>query len=298
MIVRKLVPVAAVCALALGVTAMSAAPAQQREFDWDGEIAAGRTLRVFASAGTITVRAASGSTARVRAETVGGEERDIAYSVDRASGDVLICARYEEARCTAEGIRSEGGRGWSGRRRARANFTIEVPRGVLVRVGSGNGEVAVDGATADVHASSGNGDVRVGSGAARVNASTGNGDVAVDGARAAVDVSTGNGRVTVSTAAGPVEASTGNGEIAVSMASVRGDGDMRFSSGNGSVTLTLPAGFGAELDASTGNGRIESDFPIRTSGRLTGQRVRGTLGDGGRNLRISTGNGRITLRRG
>lgn len=294
----KLVPAAAVCALALGATAVSAAPAQQRDFDWDGEIAAGRTLRVFSSAGTINVRAASGPTARVRAETVGGDEDDLEFSVDRASGDVLICARYEEARCTAEGLRSEGGRGWNGRRRARANFTIELPRGVVLRVGSGNGEVAVEGATADVHASSGNGGVRVGPGAARVDASSGNGDVAVSGARAAVEASSGNGRVTISTASGPVTASTGNGAIDVTMSALRGGGDMRFSSGNGNVTLTLPGDFGAELNASTGNGRIESDFPVRTTGRLNGQRVNGTIGEGGRRLHVSTGNGRITLRRG
>ena len=104
-------------------------------------------------------------------------------------------------------------------------------------------------------------------------------------------------RVTIASAAGPVTASSGNGDIRVSMASVRSAGNMTFSSGNGSITLTLPENFGAELDASTGSGSIHSDFEVRTSGRITASRLRGTIGGGGGTLRISTGNGRITLQR-
>ena len=119
----------------------------------------------------------------------------------------------------------------------------------------------------------------------------------VEAARGPVRASSGNGRVIINAANGPVNASTGNGRIEVAIANLRGDGDMEFSSGNGSVTLTLPEDFGAELEATTGNGGIQTDFPLRVMGRMSPHRVAGTIGNGGRRLHISTGNGSIYLRR-
>ncbi len=270
---------------------------QSGDFSWSNEMRPGSTLRVFTVAGTVTVREAGGALARVRGDTEEGRD-PLRYATSPGVGDVRICALTEGAECGDRGIESRGGRRWRTGRQSKANFTVEVPRGVVVHVSSGNGDVSVAGATADVRAASGNGAVRVGAGAARVDASSGNGEVRVDGARGPVDASSGNGKIVVSTAAGPVEASTGNGSVDVSMASLRGSDDLEFSSGNGNITLTLPADFGAELNATTGNGSIETDFPMRVVGRMNRHRVEGTIGGGGRQLRVSTGNGSIRLRRG
>ena len=286
----------AACTLAL---AAAAAPAHaQRGFDWNGEVASGATLRVYTTSGTVTVREASGRTARIHAELENAAEGEIRFVSDRSGGGVRVCALREGATCNDNGVQGGNSNGWRQwrNRRGKANFTVEVPRGVVVRVSSGNGDVAVSGATADVHAASGNGDVRVGAGAATVGASSGNGTVMVDGARGPVHASSGNGRVTVSTAAGPVNASTGNGRVEVAIAS-RASGDMEFSSGNGSITVTLPSDFGAQVEASTGNGGFQSDFPLQVNGRISSHRVSGTIGRGGGRLRLSTGNGSITLRR-
>lgn len=283
-------------ALAAVVAAGTPAAAQDR-YDWDGALPAGATLRIATSGGAVSVTRAQGSTARVRGQVrrPGGGREAVRFELRRDGQDVTICALITEAAtCTPEGIRDHG---HDGRHRARADFTVELPAGVAIAASSGTGDVEVSGATAAVRASSGNGDVRVDEGATEVRASSGNGSVRVAGARGAVNASSGNGRVDVSTASGPVTASSGNGEIRVSMASVRSAGNMSFSSGNGSITLLLPKNFGAELDASTGSGSIHSDFEVRTSGRITSGRVRGTIGAGGPTLRISTGNGRITLQR-
>jgi hypothetical protein len=292
----------AVSMLALGAYAAAAprsgltATRVQESFDWSGQMESGATLRIFSGAGDITVREAQGRTARIHAVTRNGSGRDMEYTTDRDGSSLRVCALREGDRCDDDGF--HGRSNWRGGQRAKADFTVELPRGVALRVGSGNGRVAVDGATAEVHASSGNGEVRVGAGAARVRASSGNGAVAVDGARGPVNASSGNGRITVSTARGPVEASSGNGNIEVRMASLTGDDDLEFSSGNGSITLYLPADFSAVVEASSGNGGVETDFPIQVNGRISRNRLRGTIGNGGRKVTASTGNGRIALRRG
>jgi hypothetical protein len=65
------------------------------------------------------------------------------------------------------------------------------------------------------------------------------------------------------------------------------------------VTLELPDGFGGELDAHTGDGRIhmEEITVSNVTGRIAKDTVRGTLGSGGRTVRVRTGDGSITLRR-
>ncbi|HEX8359044.1 MAG TPA: DUF4097 family beta strand repeat-containing protein [Longimicrobium sp.] len=282
-------------ALAVMMAAGTQSAAQDR-YDWNGAIPAGATLRVATGGGNVNVTRAQGSTARVRGQVrrPNGGDEEIRFELRRDGQDVTICALGEDADCTPQGIRNENNRG---RRRAVADFTVELPAGVVIGASSGNGDVAVSGATAAVRAASGNGSVRVDEGATEVSASSGNGSVRVQGARSAVNASSGNGRIDVSTAAGPVTASSGNGDIRVSMASLRSEGDLTFSSGNGSVTVVLPENFGAELDATTGSGSIESAFAVTTVGRIGSGRLRGTIGGGGRKLRISTGNGRIALQR-
>lgn len=288
---------AALAACTLAIVASATQARAQRDFDWSGEVAAGATLRVFTTSGTVTVREASGRGVRIHADVENAREGEFRFVSDRTGGGIRVCALREGATCGENGVQSRGNGGsWGRNNRGKANFTVEVPRGVVVRVASGNGDVAVDGATAEVHASSGNGDVRVGSGAGTVGASTGNGSVMVDGAHGPVHASSGNGRVSVTTASGPVNASTGNGRVEVAIAS-RASGDMDFSSGNGSITVTLPSDFAAQVEASTGNGAFQSDFPMRVQGRMSSHRVSGTIGEGGGRLHLSTGNGSITLRR-
>ena len=282
--------------LALALLAAAPLEAQRDQYDWSGSIPAGATLRVATGAGNVTVTRAQGATARVRGELRrrGSEGEGVRFEMVRAGRDVIVCALVSaRATCTARGLQNES---YRGRRQPRADFTVELPAGVVMNASSGTGDVDVSGATAVVSASTGNGSVRVAAGAAEVSAATGNGSVRVDDARGAVRAASGNGRIDVS-AAGPVTASSGNGDIQVSIASPRAAGDMAFNSGNGSITLRLPDGFGAELDATSGSGSISSDFEVRTTGRLTRGRLRGTLGNGGRALRVATGNGRVSLER-
>jgi DUF4097 and DUF4098 domain-containing protein YvlB len=155
----------------------------------------------------------------------------------------------------------------------------------------------VEGAGAEVQATTGNGRVSVAGTEGAVRVTTGNGDVEVRDAKGAVRVTTGNGRVNVTTSEGPVEAHSGNGNIDVRMSSLRAREDMGFHTGSGSVRLTLPASYSGELDATTGNGEMTSDFDLKMKGRMNPHRIRATIGEGGPLLRLTTGNGRLELRK-
>jgi hypothetical protein len=89
-----------------------------------------------------------------------------------------------------------------------------------------------------------------------------------------------------------VEAATTNGNVEVSTsewASAR--------TTNGGVDVTMPASAEFKVDAVTTNGGIRSDFPITVQGTFGPKTLSGTVGGGGRELKVATTNGGIELKK-
>jgi hypothetical protein len=267
-------------------------------FTWSERMSTGAWLRIHNYKGRVEVRETSGNQVEVRAEKQpsNGTVPEVRFEVVRDGQNVTICAMpVQNATCNETGLRARGN--FPDWRRGSVVVTVLLPRGVRIHAGSGNGAVTVQNAGAEVVATSGNGEVRVSNAAASVRATSGNGDIAVSVAGGPVVARTGNGSIRVSTAEGPVNANTGNGSIDVRMRTLHGSDDMQLRSGNGRIVVRLPANFEGEVDARTGHGRFTSDFPLTVQGSLTGRQVRGTIGAGGRLIRMSSGNGALELRR-
>ncbi|HZI29204.1 MAG TPA: DUF4097 family beta strand repeat-containing protein [Gemmatimonadaceae bacterium] len=265
-------------------------------------VARGEWFRFYGPIGDVTVTEGTGTQVEFRAQKIlrSGRVTDIAFELRRTGEGVTICAVFEDDdECTDDGLRSDRRRNWSRNfRPPTLNVTIKVPAGVRLAVHSGNGDVSVTGAHAELIARSGNGRVRVTGTAGEVDAASGNGEVTVESVRGPVRANSGNGDVRVTTVQGPVSATSGNGDLLVRMTELRAASDMEFTTGNGRIEVTVPAEFNADIDASTGNGGIRTDFPIQVSGRMSKTRLRGTIGQGGRRLRLVTGNGEIEIRKG
>ena len=267
-------------------------------FDWAGQIPAAGRLRIADVHGDIRVTAASGDRATVHADVrrTGDRSSEIVFDVVNDGANVTICARWSDSRpCSARGRHDDNDNDSDGES-ASADFTVQLPRTVRLDVETGNGIIDISGTGSDVVASSGNGAVRIAGATGSVRASSGNGDLTIEGAGGPVTASTGNGAIRAITAEGPVSASTGNGNIDVRMQKLGTRGPMEFSTGNGTVTVSIPASMAADLDADTGHGRIESDFPLQVAGRIDPGHIRGTIGGGGPRLRLSSGNGNLVLR--
>ena len=268
-------------------------------FTWRGALAAGALLTVKNNNGPIDVRPATGNQVELRAEKRAryGNVTDAAFDIGTSgNGDVTICSTFRGNNPCDED------RHWrddddDGHRSVTVAMSVLVPRGARVRVATGNGAVTVEGVGGEVNAATGTGRVRVVGTEGAVRVATGNGDVDVRDVKGAVRVSTGNGRVAVTTAQGPVEARSGNGDIDVRMTALRASEDMTFSTGSGDVRVTLPTNYNGELDATTGNGTISSDFDLKLEGRMNPRRVRATIGSGGARLRLATGNGGLEVRK-
>ncbi|HJP61112.1 MAG TPA: DUF4097 family beta strand repeat-containing protein [Gemmatimonadaceae bacterium] len=249
---------------------------------WDGRVEAGKWMHVFNVNGSVDFTPSEDNSVHVVAEKRtrdGRDTDDIHYEVVQAGGNVTICAIWNDnARCEDGGVESFRNRG-NNDNHTSVKFTVRVPRSVKVGAHSVNGGVSVSGVGAQVRAESVNGGVKV------LNT---NGPVVAH---------TVNGGVDVSTAVGPVSAETVNGNVDARMATLQGDDDMDFKTVNGSVSITVPARFDATFRFDTVHGGIDSDFPMTMSGRWGPRHASGTIGNGGRDIRASSVNGSIELRR-
>lgn len=263
-------------------------------FTWSGRVASGATLAIRHFNGPIDVRESTSDRVEFRAARPTRHDADLTFRVETVASGVEICAVYRGRSACESGRRS----GWDWDEGPRSSrLTIMLPRGVKLEARTGNGAVTVDKASNDVEIRSGNGDIRIAMTAGRVDASTGNGELEVDGASGPVRATTGNGRVFVVTSSGPVSVRTGNGDIDVRMRALASTADMDFVTGNGSVTVAVPANLNADIEARTGHGEFRSDFEIRVQGRLNPRNIRGVIGNGGSTIRMVSGNGRLELRR-
>ncbi len=159
-------------------------------------------------------------------------------------------------------------------------LTLKVPREATLDLRTGDGDVTVTGAKGDIRLRTGDGAIDARQLDGRLVASSGDGRITVDGRFDVLDLHTGDG---------PVDAAVSPGSNVASPWSVR--------SGDGSVTMRLPADFRANLDAYTGDGRLTFDLPVTVSGLVNPSHLRGTLNGGGGALTVRTGDGAIRLDR-
>lgn len=244
----------------LALLAASPAPGQTRTFDWSGELAPGQVLEVKGVNGSVNARPASGSGAAVRAEIEGhgDDASEVRIEVVEHADGVTLCAVYPDE----DNECAPGGEGSLSTEDSdvEVRFRVLVPQGVEFTGRTVNGAVDVRDLDGDVVAR------------------------------------TVNGAISVSTA-GAATARTVNGTIEAEMGALSGGGPYRFETVNGGITLTLPEGAGADVEARTLNGSIATDFPLTVQGRFGPRSLRGTIGGGGPELRVETTNGSIELRR-
>lgn len=127
-----------------------------------------------------------------------------------------------------------------------------------------------------------------------------NGALSISDVRGQLRFEVTNGAVRLKRVAGDVSGTTSNGAITADLAGGTWEGrQLELTTHNGAVTLALPTVYSAHIQAETGNGHIQSDFPITTTltGELKPHNLDFSVGGGGPLIHISTGNGAVRLKR-
>ena len=160
----------------------------------------------------------------------------------------------------------------------RTVIEIHMPREGKVRLHTGDGEIQLRDLKGQMELESGDGRVEVEGVDGRLRAHSGDGHVRVRGRFDNLDISTSDGRI-------EAEALPG---------SSIGDG-WSLSTGDGGVSVIVPANFAADVSLHTGDGHITLDMPLTVEGKYESSSVHGKLNGGGGLLNIHTGDGSIRL---
>jgi hypothetical protein len=146
-----------------------------------------------------------------------------------------------------------------------------------------------------------------------LNLKSHSGNITVDGVHGEIDASSHSGRITLTNVSGTVVASAFSGALKITMDRVDPAKPMSFSTFNGPIDVTFPAGLKANIKLKTSHGEIFSDFDVKLTGghpiteknntpdgkfRLRNNgTVYGEINGGGAEASFQTFNGRITLRK-
>jgi hypothetical protein len=186
-----------------------------------------------------------------------------------------------------------------GRLSPNAKLIVTMPRDGNVIARSGDGTIRIEHVHGRLELRTGDGSIRATDISGQLTLLSGDGSISLDDVAGDLDVETGDGNVSVAGTLAGVKLHTGDGSITVRVAAGSAmKNDWSVTTGDGGVAVYLPSGFGAELDAHTGDGSIRSDLALATDGDAEKERrsLKGRLGAGGKTLRIRTGDGSIRLK--
>jgi DUF4097 and DUF4098 domain-containing protein YvlB len=166
----------------------------------------------------------------------------------------------------------------------------------------------------DIQVETGDGSIKAENLSGSVDLRTGDGSVAVSGIKGKLRIHTSDGSVEGSNLDGQCEATSGDGRIrlvgrfdALSVESGDGsidataingskmEGPWKIRSGDGSISVAIPGGLSADIDASTGDGHISTDIPVTVEGLISKSHIRGKMNGGGQPLTVRSGDGSIRL---
>ena len=192
-----------------------------------------------------------------------------------------------------------------------ARLRVAVPRNIHLTAVSGDGSIRAEAIEGRIVLNTTDGSVTATRVGGELQIRSGDGSIRLDDVTGKLDLETRDGNITLEARPTVLHARTGDGAIRASIEpdTVMGD-NWELTTSDGTVTMTLPGLFNAEIDAETSDGAVRSSHPLLDDGasrRADGEgnterrerrrTMRTKMGDGGRMLRIRTGDGNIRFER-
>ena len=184
-----------------------------------------------------------------------------------------------------------------------ARLIASVPRGAKLIVSTRDGSITVERIDGQLELRTDDGSVRVSEAAGDVLVVTRDGSITLERVAGRVDARSGDGSIRVNGTPTSLALETRDGSVSVR--AERGTAmvdDWSVRTGDGTVVVELPEGFGAEIDAETQDGSVRNSLDMpnasteEASRRSDRHTLRGTLGAGGKTLKLRTSDGSIRLR--
>lgn len=178
----------------------------------------------------------------------------------------------------------------------RADVTIRLPHEAEIDIFTEDGNIELEGISGKVEAETGDGRIRLRDFTGRARLTSGDGSITGTNLKGEIEAHSDDGSIQLEGAFGRLYAVTSDGSLRVTCNEYLPlTGGWTLRSSDGSIGLSLAAGFSADLEASTNDGRIVNELS-GFEGNERDQRLLGRVGDGGELILLKTLDGRITLR--
>lgn len=181
---------------------------------------------------------------------------------------------------------------------AAVDYEIKVPAYIVIsQTESTNGEIHLNGTKGPSYAKTTNGKIKIEDVIGDVQARTTNGQVEIKNADGFVNVKTTNGKIIVRESKGIEKLLTTNGSIEAEIKEVK-EGGAEIRTTNGSIKLGLAESIDAVLELNATNGGIDiNDIAVEIVSQHKNKYLKGKTGKGGAEIKASTTNGSIKVRR-
>lgn len=193
-----------------------------------------------------------------------------------------------------------------------ARLRVAVPRNSNVEATSGDGSIRAEAIEGKLLLTTSDGSVTGTRLGGDIQIRSGDGSIRLDNVTGKLDLETTDGTVVVDGRPTVLKARTGDGSVRATIEpdTVMAD-NWELTTSDGSVVVTLPGAFNGELDAETSDGVVRTSHPLlddvnagerrdgedREERRERRRTLRSKIGDGGKVLRIRTGDGTIRIER-
>lgn len=295
------------CAVVLAAASLAAPQIRAEEITKSYTVAGRANVRVETNDGSVRVTSGDSKQVEFRVEYQGYEIGRNLTVDSRQDGDKVELI----ARITGHwGINF----GW-GHNSRKLHIEVRMPQQGDLQIHTGDGAVDASGLNGNLTIDTRDGGVKASGLSGTVDLHTGDGAITVDTLKGDIRLRTGDGGIEARDLDGKVEADSGDGHIRLTgrfeaLNVKTGDGSVNtqvlpgskmatswtLRTGDGSVDISLPSDFQANIDATTGDGHISmGGIPMTVEGTLSKSEVRGKMNGGGQTLTIHTGDGSIRL---
>ena len=189
-----------------------------------------------------------------------------------------------------------------------ARLRVALPRASNLSAKSGDGSIRAEELDGRIVLQTKDGSVTATRLSGDIQIRSGDGSIRLERVSGKIDLETEDGSIGMEAKPTVLHAKTGDGSV---RATIDPDAVMSdnwdITTSDGTVVLTLPASFDAELDAETNDGAVRANHPELTNeaARIRGEgseerrerrrTLRQKMGDGGKMLRVRTGDGTIRI---
>jgi hypothetical protein len=192
-----------------------------------------------------------------------------------------------------------------------ARLRVAVPKNANINAMSGDGSIRAEAIEGRIVLRTSDGSIVGSRLGGDIQMRSGDGSIRIENATGKLDLETEDGSVGVEARPSVLHLRTGDGSVRVALEpeTVMAD-NWDITTSDGSITLTLPGLFNAELDAETSDGAVRTSHPMldddrgesrdgegRDERRERRRTLRSKMGDGGKILKIRSGDGTIRIDR-